>query len=715
MKLAYNKKFPTLQNDQSDCGVACLSAIIIHYGGYIGLEKLRELSGTSKQGTTLLGLSQAANKIGLNSTGQETTLDNLKSIDSPCILHVIIDDKFNHYVVYYGYKNGFYLIGDPAKGMLYFSEKELSKIWKSHILLTLKKTDCFKNNADAYQDKRKWLKQLVYSDISILLTITFLGLIVSLSGIIISVFSQQLVDQILPTANTRKLIIGLLLVCFILLVRSMIGFLRSSLLNVQSREFNNRLINYFYSSLLLLPKGFFNNRKVGELVARMEDTSRIQTVLAFIFGDLIKDILMTLISISIIYYYSIEIGLLATVFIPVFFIIEKYFHKKIIYHQYEVMNLNAQKTSSYINTLSGVDTVKIHNKEEAFAITNKLIYGIFQDKVFRLGKVGISLQLVADIVSVILLMAVLGQSAFLVLAKSMQIGEFIAIISLTGTMLPSIGNIAFANTRIQGAKVAFERMYDFTGLDPEYSEQNQPNINNKSIPPIIFNSLLFKDVTFRFPGRKPILNKLSFEFKFGEITALVGESGGGKTSVLNLLQRFYEPDTGHIFLNQNPIQNTSVFLWRNTIGVVPQEPNIFNGFLLENVCLSSEPEDIRLAHKFCTEYGFDKYFIKLPQGYSTLLGDEGLNISGGQKQLIALARALYKKPKVLLLDEPTSAMDRNLEDFVINLLLSLKEQMAIFVITHRLSMTEFANKIFVLQDGYISEKNLTNKMCTSPH
>ncbi|MBN8837697.1 MAG: peptidase domain-containing ABC transporter [Sphingobacteriia bacterium] len=713
MKLSRNIKFPTLQKDQSDCGVACLSAIIIYHGGYVELEKLRELSGTTRQGTTLLGLSQAANKIGLKSSGHETILEKLKSIDSPCILHTIIDNNFNHYVVCYGFKKGLFLIGDPAKGMVYLSEKELSEIWVSRILLTLTKTVFFKKAMSGSRGKRKWLKQLVYADISILLIITLLGLIVSFSGIIISIFSQQLVDHILPNANIHKLIIGLVLVSFILLVRSIIGYLRNSLLNVQSREFNNRLINYFYSRLLLLPKGFFNNRKVGELVARMEDTSRIQIVLAFIFGDLIKDVLLTLGSISILFYYSMEVGLLATLFIPVFFLIEKYYHKKIIYHQYEVMNSNARKTSSYINTLSGIDTVKIHNKEETFAITNKLVYGIFQDKVFRLGKVGISLQLLADVVSVTLLMAVLSESAFLVLSKNLQLGEFIAIISITGTMLPSIGNIAFADTRIQGARVAFERMYDFTGLDPEYPEQNHPDGNNKSNSQIIFNSLEFKDVTFRFPGRKAILNNISFEFKFGEIVSLVGESGSGKTCLLNLLQRFYEPDDGLILVNQMPMQNIQIFFWRNTLGVVQQEPSIFNGFLLENICLSSETEDIHLAHKFCSEYGFDKYFNKFPQGYNTPLGDEGLNISGGQKQLIALARALYKKPQVLLLDEPTSSMDKNLEDFVINLLLYLKGQMSIFIITHRMTMTKFADKTFILQDGHIYEKNLANEMNTS--
>ena len=211
-----------------------------------------------------------------------------------------------------------------------------------------------------------------------------------------AIFSQQLIDKILPSADTLRLIWAIIILGLFQIARSWFNYIRGHFLNLQTRDFNNRLIDQFYSSLLYLPKLFFSNRKTGELVARMEDTARIQNVLALVFGDLVKDALLVLVSLILAFYYSRIVGILLLCSMPLFLLIALLFHQKVTRQQFHLMAANARKISNYINTLQGIDTIKAHNKEHEFSKLNKLIYGVFQEKLFNLGKVGINLQLITD-------------------------------------------------------------------------------------------------------------------------------------------------------------------------------------------------------------------------------------------------------------------------------------------------------------------------------
>ncbi|PKP43130.1 MAG: peptidase C39 [Bacteroidetes bacterium HGW-Bacteroidetes-13] len=689
MDANFIKKTLTLQHDQSDCGVACLLSIIRFYGGNHTLEKLRELSGTSRQGTTLLGLYQAANQLGFKAEGCEADIQALIDHKQPVILHVLIENKLQHYVVCYAYdeKSGFH-IGDPAKGIYFLDKDELEKIWVSKTCLTLQPNEKFVKETEIRQSQRKWFLALLKDDYKLLWISVLLGVLVAALGMAMAVFSQKLIDDILPSENINKLITGIVLLTILLLARVGFSVLREFFLILQSKDFNNRINRQFFSALLHLPKPFFDTRKIGELVARLNDTQRIQRVIKYLASNLIIDILVSIISLIFLFSYSWKVGSIALVSLPIYFYIIYRSNQRIIRSQKEVMQAYAFSESYYISSMQGIATIKNNNRQSVFGKTNELIFGNLQDKILDLGKINIRLSWQSGLASVVFLIGILVYTALAVFNKHLQLGELMAILGIAGSLLPSVANLALVSIPVNEAKIAFNRMFEFASMEKEKEDGHRL----KDI-----ESITVSDLSFRFAGKSQLFSKVSLTIEKGKLSVIVGESGSGKSTLGQILQRFYSFEDGKITVNHEfDLENLHLESYRELLGVVPQDITIFNGNVVDNILLgkTESPENLMT---FFQEYGFDKYFNLFPQGLATILGEEGINLSGGQKQLIGFARALYKNPQVLILDEATAAMDRKTEKFVLQLLQQIKQQCAVLFISHRLqSVKEIADTIYVL-------------------
>lgn len=712
-----NRTF-TLQQDQSDCGVACLASIIKFHKGESSLEQLRKLSGTSKQGTTLLGLMQAAQTVGFDAEGLESeSVENLKELNDPAILHVIIDNKLQHYLVYYPTSpllrsfrkkaggEGVRL-GDPAKGIIEMGAAELDKIWQTKALLKLVPNEKFERITERSRKKREWIISLIEDDFHVLLISLFLGILISLLGISTAIFSQKLIDDILPKGNIEKLVLSLVLVTLLLLARSGLSYLRGLFMIRQSKDFNNRIIKRFYGNLLSLPKSFFDTRKTGDLVARMNDTRRIQSVLSAVSGSIVIDLMLVIVSIGFVFAYSAWIGVILLASLPIYFLILYSFNRPVIEAQKEVMAGYAMAESNFIDTMQGVADIKLLNKLSFFERMNSLIYGEFQKRMAELGQLNIKFGLISDSAGVVFIIAIFGVASWLVISKELKLGEMVALLSMAGSVVPTVNRLVIANIQIQEALVAFDRMYEFTSIEKEESASDKKT----GLP---FNTLRVENLSFRFPGRKQILKGVSLQSMKGEITALLGESGHGKSTLLQLIQKFYRPEAGTILIDDTDLNNLDTSSWRSQIGSVPQEPKIFNGNLLYNITLSDQEEDYKNAVSFCEESGFGKYFNQLPQGYITLAGEEGVNLSGGQKQLVVLARVLFRNPKLLLLDEATSAMDRNTENFILELLQAGKKDRITLMVTHRIKTAKRCDRIVILENGFTVISGTANELLES--
>ena len=610
------------QHDMTDCGAACLLSLIRYYGGESSILHLREISGTSNSGTTLLGLYQAAETMGFDAQGAEANgILDLIEHGKPCILAVIIDKVLSHFVICYGYENERFIISDPGKGVVEMTEQELSDTWTRKCLL-LEPNTHFVKKETVIGKKKSWVQDLLRDDYGLLGASVAIGLVIAVLGMVMAVFSQRLVDDVLPSHNTTKLVAGIILVLVLLLAKVVISALRSKLLITQSRNFNNRIIRFFFGKLLLLPKAFFDTRKTGDMVARLNDTRRIQSVIGSVVGDTIINVLVLIVSLVFLFVYSWKVALISLLCMPVFYWIVSRSNRKIIAQQRDVMSSYAMSESGFINTISGIADIKSFSQQDSFLKINEFLYSAFQGRVFSLGQTQIGIGVWAGISSTVIQVGLIALCSIFVFADTMTTGELMAIIGITGSLFPAVASLALIMIPINEAKVAFDRMFEIVDAKEE------GDVSGEEIP-ISAQTLEVKDLAFRFIGRKRLLSGVTMRFETGTITSIVGESGCGKSTLCQILERFYAPEEGDILLDGTPVCEIPLDQWRSLISYVPQQTYLYNGTVLENICFGNIPKDVNEMVTFCQRYGLDTFLAELPNGLRTLVGEEGINLSGG--------------------------------------------------------------------------------------
>lgn len=702
MSPKYTKTF-VHQLDGSDCGVACLASLVRYHGGHVPLERLRDLSGTTQQGTTLLGLYQAAQKLGFAVEGlrAESITKLQETLVSPVILHVRlgegpVEQHLNHFLVCYAWNatRQRFVVGDPAVGILDYTTDELAQRWSSRTLLLLQPTAQLEAKIVDTRRKRHWLYQIVQPDLPALAIATGLGFATTILSLATAIFSQRLIDHLLPARDVRRLIIGLVLLGIVLLGRAALAFLRGWLLTRQSQDLSNRFTVSFFESLLYLPKPFFDGRQTGDFITRLNDTSRIQQAVSHLAGTLIINLFVVLASIIYIGVYSKLLAGCITVYASLYALLVWHYNQPIQRAQGTVMAAAAINESQYIDTLQGIAEVKAAGQENLFARLTQALYGRQQAAIYNLKQIALRFGTAAEVLGAVFTTGVLALAAYLVMRNSLSVGELVGILSIVGTVVPAVAGLALTNIQLQEASVAFERMYEYSKNEPEYDRAVVTT-------PYDLQCLEVDKLSFGFPGRAPLFKNLSFTLERGELVMIMGESGVGKTTLLQLLQRFYLPEQGSIAANGHNWLEVTIPAWRKVVSVVAQYPKLFNGTLLDNLMLGNPLVERAAVEEFCRNWGFAPYFNAFPQGYDTLLGERGVALSGGQRQLVGLARALFTKPQLLLLDEPTAALDANTEQFVLSLLARLRPKMAMLLITHKSSLAYLADRVYILDAGQL--------------
>ncbi|MDF9799376.1 ATP-binding cassette subfamily B protein [Catalinimonas alkaloidigena] len=703
------KKFPHYkQLDLMDCGPTCLQIISKYYGKYFSLQLLRDRCDGGREGVSILDISQAAESIGFKSLALKTSFCNLRDkLPLPCIVHW----NHTHFIVVYKFRKGKVYASDPARGLLQYTEKEFVESWldTTHpdtdegVVLALESTPHFYEQNESKRKSGRTLRYF-YSYIikykSFLLQL-FAGMVVAtLLQLLFPFITQAIVD--VGIGNQDMEFVNILLIATIVLTISstVVEYIRNWLLLHISARVNIALLSDYIIKLMKLPVSFFEKKMIGDILQRAKDHDRIQNFIMSSSLTLVFAMLNVVVFGAILLYYNtilFVIFIVGSILYAVWIVLFLRVRRKLDYMHFEMQSRNQ---SQWIETLQAMPDIKVNNCEKQKRWTWEGIQTDLYKLSIRTLKLNQAQDIGAQLINTLKNMLITFYAVKSVIHGEMTLGMMMSAQYIVGQLNgPIVQLISFIKSA-QLAGISFRRLNEINEMD---DEENESSLNNNFFPEE--KSLKLQNVSFRYQRNEPnILNNIRLEIPEGKVTAIVGGSGSGKTTLLKLLLRFYEPNHGgNIFIGNANIENISLRLLRRKCGIVLQDSKIFNDTILNNIVLDSERIDKDRLNA-CVNIANAREFIDaLPLGFYTRMGEGGRGLSQGQKQRILIARALYKDPEYLFLDEATNALDAYNERSIMHNLSSVFEGKTVLIVAHRLSTVQNADQIVVLNQGRIVE------------
>ena len=704
------RKFPHFtQLESRDCGAACLQIISKYYGKFFSLDELREISGVTKEGISVYDLCESAEAIGLKALPVKTDFRKLKDdIPLPCIAHW----RNSHFIVVYKVKDNKVYVSDPAIGLVTYDRREFFNGWlekasekkfRKGIVVALEPTDVFNEIKPSGQSPsfiyilNYLLSHLSpYKSQSIQLILTMV--VITLLQIAFPIITQSIVD-IGISSKDMSFISVLLVANVILIISTSIGtWIRQSInMHIASRVKVSLLSNYI-SKLLKLPVNFFENKLVGDILQRSLDYERLQSFIMNSAFAIILALLNILVFGVILFIYKPSlffIFLFGSVLYVIWTLLFWNIRKKM---DIQYFSLQAKNNSHWIEILTNINEIKNNNYEKGKRWKWEKLQVKLYDVGIKLLNVNQAESLGSNLITTLKDVSLTFYSAYLVIQGEITLGMLIAIQYILGNLRNPLAEVINFIKSYQIAYISFIRMNEVNQV-PE--EQDIEVLNNIVFPSN--KSLVLKNIFFRYSNSSPyVLNNISLIIPEGKITSIVGESGSGKSTLLKILMRLYTQSSGEFLIGETNVNNVSLKLWRDKIGVVNQDGDVFKDSIKNNIVLGSE-FDNEAFHKAVVSSNILKDIEKLPKGFNTVMGENGRGLSQGQKQRVMIARALYKNPEYLFFDEATNALDSINESKVVSNLGKEYEGKTAIIVAHRLSTIKNADQIVVMKDGKIAE------------
>lgn len=726
------------QFDAMDCGPTSLRIIAQYYGKHYSLENLRERCHISREGVSLLGISDAAEAIGFRTTGVKISWEQLRDeANLPCIVHW----NQQHFVVVYriAKRNGHWWIwvSDPASGLLKYSEEQFRKAWeqsrsvldlsvltsgsskrKEELTELLSDTNRSSGKGIAllleptprfYQEKGDEDKRLKFSYLlqylrpykSYLVQLALAMLTASVLSLILPFLTQSVVDKGIGTGNLSFVVMMLIAQVVLVLGQLANNLIRSWLMLHMTARISISLISDFLAKLMRLPIAFFDSKMVGDIMQRIGDYNRIQT---FLTGSLLS---MVMAVVSFVIYGAIMGGYDVTI-LGIFLLGSALYvgwillfmkrRRKLDYMRFQEAAANQ---SNIVQLINGMQEIKLNNCEKQ----KRWEWERIQARLFQVSIKGLVLGQTQEVGGTFIdqtknvVISFLAASA--VIDGNMTLGMMVALQYIIGQLNAPLSQFIQFVQATQDAKISLERLSEVQEKDDEEPADEQ------RIDEIPENAdIEFRDVTFQYDGphSAKALNNVSVTIPANKVTAIVGASGSGKTTMLKMMLGFYSPAEGEVSLNGRKVSQYSASCWRRACGTVMQEGYIFSDTIASNIGVSDERPDMERVRCAAAIANIDSFIDELPLGYNTKIGADGHGLSVGQKQRLLIARAAYKDAKYLFFDEATNSLDANNERTIMERLEQLFKDKTVVVVAHRLSTVKNADNILVLDHGRIVEQ-----------
>ena len=697
------------QFDAMDCGATCLRMIARHYGKFFAPERLRELTYVGKQGVSLLGISDAAEQIGLQTLAVHTTYDQLLNvIPLPCIAHW---NDAEHFVVIYQVTKNYVRIADPAEGKFKLSKEEFLRHWVNElnadgeqqgVLLLLQITPEFYKQEGDKIDKSGFKYVFKYFwQFKGLVNQLFLGLLLgSILQLVFPFMMKALVDYGIEVDNLNFVRVIILAQVVLFLSQLAVESVRSWILLHLSVRVNISLVSDFLIKLTRLPLRFFDTKMSGDLMQRLADHDRVNR---FFLGSTGIGSIFTFVNFlvfSLVFFLwhrpIFWVFLIGTLLYIAWVGLWMKRRKEIEYRKFDQ---SADNQNNLMEMIGGMQDIKLYNAEKQ----KRWAWERIQAKLFRTNNSALNIQQWqrsgARLINESKNFTIIFLAAAAVLNTELTIGTLVAILYILGAANSHIRELIDFLISYQESKISLERMNEIHQRDDEENPLDKINL----LPDV--SNLTLENVSFQYngPHSATVLKDVSISIPKRKVTAIVGRSGSGKTTLMKLLLNFYAPTEGRIRIGEINMANLSQRLWREKCGVVMQDGFIFSDTIAKNIALGEEIVNRKQLLKAVQIANIQSFVEALPLGYNTRIGQNGIGLSQGQKQRLLIARAVYKNPDYLFFDEATTALDAYNEMVIMENLEDFFYDKTVVIIAHRLSTVRAADKIIVLEDGEIAE------------
>ncbi len=702
-------RFPFIhQRDAMDCGPACLQMVAKYYGRNYTQQGLRDSCFLTREGVSLLGISEAAEKIGFRTTGVKIAFEQLAEAPLPCIVHW----KQNHFVVVYkvGGREGVVGVADPRHGLIKYSKEEFLNGWLSSrkdgedhgIALLLEPTPDFYAQEGEREDHAKFSFLFKYlRPYYKLIVQLFLGMLLgTLLQLIFPFLTQSIVDYGINNNNLSFVTLILIAQLTLFTAQTAVEFIRSWILLHISTRINISIISDFLIKLMKLPIGFFDTKMIGDIMQRIGDHSRIQSFLTSTTLTTLFSLVSFVVFVGVLAFYNAALLLVFLIASTLYVLWIVLFLKRRKTLDYKRFAQASAQQSNLFQMITGMQEIKLNNCERQ----KRWEWERIQAKLFRISVKGLALsqyqQSGAFFINETKNIIISFFAAQAVITGNMTLGMMVAVQYIIGQLNAPISQFIGFIQSAQDAKISLERLGEIHQRDDE----EQEGTGALSFLPET-HSLTLRNLSFQYEGphSEMVLKDLNLFIPAGKTTAIVGMSGSGKTTLVKLLLGFYPPVNGEIIVGDTPLNNLNKHLWRSACGAVMQDGFIFSDTIARNIAVGDESINTQQLLHALKVANLKDLIDGLPLGVNTKIGQEGHGLSQGQKQRILIARAVYKNPQFLFFDEATNALDANNERAIMENMESFFKDKTVVVVAHRLSTVKNADQIVVLNKGRITE------------